>query len=181
MIFLKDDRIELRALEPEDLPHLYRWENDTSLWCLGSTITPYSRHALTEYLNLSSHHDLYETGQLRLAVQESSLRQAIGLVDLFDLDIHNRRAAVGILIDPNFRKQGRGTAALNLLASYAFLFLHLHQLYVHIPADNPASLALFRHCGYREAGLLAQWAIRPDASFVDTFLFQLLSSASPSQ
>lgn len=178
-MFLKDGHIELRALEPEDIPLLYRWENDTTLWSFGVTITPYSRHALTEYVNKYSHRDIYEAGQLRLAIEEISHRQAIGLVDLFDLDIHNRRAAVGILIDPNFRKRGRGSAALNLLASYAFHFLHLHQLYVHIPADNPASLALFRRCGYHEAGRLTGWSIRSDNSFVDTFLFQLLSPALP--
>lgn len=180
-MFLKDDCIELRALEPEDIPLLYRWENDTTLWSFGDALTPYSRHALTEYVHESSHRDIYEAGQLRLAIEEIRHRQTIGLVDLFDLDIHNRRVAVGILIDPDFRKRGRGSAALNLLASYAFHFLHLHQLYVHIPADNPASLALFRRCGYKEAGRLVEWAIRPDASFVDTFLFQLLSHAFPTK
>ncbi|MDR3137545.1 MAG: GNAT family N-acetyltransferase [Tannerellaceae bacterium] len=176
-MFLKDDCIELRALEPEDLPLLYRWENDTTLWCFGGTTSPFSRHALTEYVNEFSHRDIYEVGQLRLAIEELSLRHTIGLVDLFDLDIHNRRAAVGILIDPDFRKQGKATTALNLLAAYAFHFLHLHQLYVHIPVDNPASLALFRRCGYRDAGRLVEWAIRPDTSFVDTFIFQLFSPA----
>ena len=32
MKLLENERIILRALEPEDLDVLYRWENDASLW-----------------------------------------------------------------------------------------------------------------------------------------------------
>ena len=31
-MLLSNDRVRLRALEPEDLELLYRWENDPELW-----------------------------------------------------------------------------------------------------------------------------------------------------
>ena len=43
---LKNDRITLRAMEPEDLEFIYRMENDTTLWSAGSTNVPYSRYKI---------------------------------------------------------------------------------------------------------------------------------------
>ena len=50
MAFLESENLLLRALEPEDLDILYEWENDPELWKYGSTLTPYSKFALRDYL-----------------------------------------------------------------------------------------------------------------------------------
>lgn len=49
-MLLSNDRVRLRALEPEDLELLYRWENDPELWEVGNTLAPYSRYILKEYI-----------------------------------------------------------------------------------------------------------------------------------
>ena len=81
--------------------------------------------------------------------KESS--QVIGAIDCFDYDTTNRKAAIGLLIDPGHKRQGFGRDALETFVEYAFRFLHLHQLYVHIPVCNTASIALFRTCGFHES------------------------------
>ena len=43
----------LRAPEPEDLELLYNWENDTSIWQLSNTLTPFSKFALRKYIENS--------------------------------------------------------------------------------------------------------------------------------
>ena len=48
--YLSDEEIRLRALEPEDLEVLYRWENDSTLWEVGNTLAPFSRYALKRYI-----------------------------------------------------------------------------------------------------------------------------------
>ena len=35
---LENKTIQLRAIEPEDLEVLYKWENDTDVWKYGSEI-----------------------------------------------------------------------------------------------------------------------------------------------
>ena len=40
MAQLENEIIRLRALEPEDLEPLYRWENNPDLWSLGNTMSP---------------------------------------------------------------------------------------------------------------------------------------------
>lgn len=156
MALLENDRIRLRALEPEDLDWLYRAENDTRVWQAGATLTPFSRYVLKEYIDVS-HRDIFELKQLRLVIELRSTHAAAGMIDLFDFDPHHRRAGVGILVGSSFRGGGVATEALTLLAEYAFSFLHLHQLYAHVPVTNKASKALFSGCGFAVAGVLADW------------------------
>ena len=42
--------LKLRAIEPEDLDLLYRIENDTALWNIGTSNVPYSRYLLHDYV-----------------------------------------------------------------------------------------------------------------------------------
>ena len=65
-MYLENENIRLRALEPEDLEILYKWENDTSIWQVGCTTEPYSRYILKEYIAYSDK-TIYEKKQLRLA------------------------------------------------------------------------------------------------------------------
>ena len=150
MNYLTGKQIELRAVEPEDLDALYRWENDSSLWIYGSTVSPFSRYLLKQYIeNYTA--DITRDKQLRLIIMRKESRQVIGAIDCFDYDITNRKAAIGLLIDPDHKRQGFGRDALETFIEYAFRFLHLHQLYVHIPVCNTASIALFRTCGFHES------------------------------
>ena len=41
--FLTNERIYLRAVEPEDLDIMYEMENDPSMWDISSFTVPYSR------------------------------------------------------------------------------------------------------------------------------------------
>ena len=50
---LTGEQIVLRALEPEDLDFLYQLENDSSIWEVSNTTTPYSRFILKQYLDNS--------------------------------------------------------------------------------------------------------------------------------
>ena len=43
---LKNNILQLRAPEPEDLEVLYSWENDTDVWIYGSAMSPYSKYIL---------------------------------------------------------------------------------------------------------------------------------------
>ena len=89
MVNLRGEHIYLRALEPEDLEFVYRIENDTSLWELSDTQTPYSRFLIKQYLE-NVQQDIFEAKQLRLAINTLE-NTTIGLIDVFDFDIKNNR------------------------------------------------------------------------------------------
>jgi len=176
MALLKNEHITLRALEPEDLMLLYRLENETSLWTVGNSLTPYSQYVLRQYI-AESHRDIYELKQLRLIIQINETGKAVGLIDLFDFDPHHRRAGTGILLDPEYQGNGIATEALLLLSEYAFSFLKLHQLYAHVPVENKPSRALYVRCGFTVTGKLTDWLIS-DEAYQDVLVMQLFSNSS---
>lgn len=170
MAQLENETIRLRALEPEDLELLYRWENNPELWSLGNTMSPYSRYILKEYIR-ESHRDIFEVKQLRLMIELCSTGAAIGTVDLYDFEPHHRRAGVGILIDSLYQKNGFAAQAMCVLMDYAFKYLKLYQLYVHIPIGNEASKALFTRCGFVISGILKDW-VMTENGYSDVLIMQ---------
>ena len=174
MAYLENENLLLRALEPEDLDILYEWENNTELWKYGSTLTPYSRFALRDYLTNSLQGIVYSR-QLRLMAIEKESQLAVGTVDLFDYDPIHQRACIGVLVDAPFRRKGYGEEILHLTADYAFTILHLHQIYAYIPISNTNSFNLLIRCGYEQAGLLKAW-LKTSAGFEDVHLMQAINN-----
>lgn len=170
MAQLESEIIRLRALEPEDLELLYRWENNPELWSLGNTMSPYSRYILKEYIR-ESHRDLFDLRQLRLMIELCSTGEVIGTVDLYDFEPHHHRAGIGVLIDPLYQRYGYATETMSVLIKYAFSFLKLHQLYVHIPVGNEASKALFARCGFTVTGIMTDWIITEEG-YSDVLMMQ---------
>lgn len=171
---LETEHIRLRAPEPEDLDILYSWENDTELWHYGSTVAPYSRLTLRQYLIDMQQQDFYQMRQLRFMIESKPQRLVVGNIDLYDYDPHNDRAAVGILIDEAYRKHSFGFQAIELVKEYAFNFLDIHQLFAYVSVDNEKSLCLFRKAGFDISGTLKQWR-KQNKSYKDVYLMQLIS------
>ena len=169
---LRGKKISLRALEPEDLEFLYALENNETDWEVSNTQAPFSKYLLKQYLE-NAHLDIYEAKQLRLVIEHSSSKQAIGLIDLFDFNPQHKRVGIGILIAAKFQQNGFASEALALLVPYAFTHLDVHQLYANITSDNTKSIALFeKHC-FREVGVKKDW-ILSNRKFKDELLFQLI-------
>lgn len=174
--FLEDEVIRLRALEPEDLELLYRWENDSALWEFSSTLAPFSRYLLKEYIENAAQQTIFEARQLRLMMTLKPEQKTIGVLDLFDFDPHNRRAACGILVDRPYQGNGYGFRSMCLLTDYAFSFLGMRQLYVHIPAHNVDSLRLYERFGFERTGILRDWVVTDNRRYADVYVLQLINS-----
>ena len=170
--YLSNDRVYLRAMEPEDLEVLYEMENDPSFWEVSSFTVPYSHYVLKQYIE-SSASDMYADKQLRLMIVRKSDDMVIGTVDVTDFIPLHSRGAVGIAIEEEYRKKGYAKDALSLLCDYVFEFLRLKQLYAHIPADNEASLALFTACGFQQWGLVKA-LVQTGGPYYDALMTQLV-------
>ena len=174
MVTLKGEQIYLRALEPEDLEFIHTIENDETIWELSSTVTPYSKFLIKEYLE-HSHKDIYEVKQLRLLISDYN-NNAIGLIDVFDFDVKNRRAGIGILIySTKDRAKGYGKEALALLCNYCFKHLDLHQLYCNISETNQASIKLFENQGFKKIGLKKDWNFQ-NGKYNNEYSYQLINN-----
>ena len=171
-MLLKNNHIQLRALEPNDLDMLYTWENNPEIWNVSQTLVPFSKFVLHKYLE-NQHLDIYTTKQLRLVIVDLK-NTPVGLIDLFDFDPYNSRAGIGILIaDKNNRGQGYSKYALKLFLEYAFNHLGLHQVFANVISDNKISIDLFSSLNFKKIGIKKDW-IKKGKSFQDEILFQCI-------
>jgi len=172
---LKKGNISFRAVEPEDVKILLKWENNIDTWHLSSTLIPFSRFDMEQYV-MNANKDIFTIKQLRLMIDLSEKDRLItvGCVDLFEFDPIHKRAGIGILIDEAYRKKGIAATSLDLLADYAFNILNLHQLFCNIEEDNKNSLSLFQHHGFKIAGLKKDWNYK-SGNWINEYLLQRIS------
>ena len=168
---LKTDKIYLRALEPEDLEFLFKWENSIDIWQESNTLAPFSRFVIKEFIERSLSENIFEVGQVRLMICSTQDNSVVGTADIFDIDPINSRAAVGLLIDNSHRGKGYAKDALDLLCDYTSNTLLLNQLYVHIATDNSSCLNLFDRSDFEKCGTLKSW-IKTKNGYKDVFVYQ---------
>lgn len=175
-LVLKNKTVVLRALEPEDLEFLYACENNSEIWNVSNTLSPFSRYILKQYIE-NSHHDIYTNKQLRLIIADvENPASPIGAIDLFDFDPFHMRAGIGILIHkPTDRNKGYASAALDVLIKYCFNYLHFHQLYCNISAGNSKSISLFEKAGFIKTGEKKDW-LKTENAWEDELFYQLVKS-----
>lgn len=166
--------LRLRKIEPSDLPFLYQWENDATMWADSDTHNPLSRHELRQYIENSTG-DIYRDGQLRLIIEGCEIApisdtqyplsdtRTLGCIDLFDFDARNRKAAIGMYIAPEARGKGVGKQAVQELLDYAFGFLHLRMVYAIISVNNASCSHIYEQMGFIPSSILKAWTLEGDA------------------
>ncbi len=152
--------LRLRKIEPSDLPFLYQWENDATMWADSDNHNPLSHYDLRQYIE-SSTGDIYRDGQLRLVIDEEGV--TLGCIDLFDLDARNRKAAIGMYIAPHARGKGIGKQSVELLLDYAFNFLKLRMIYAIIGVNNENCSRIYHSLGFQPSATLLAWTLEDNA------------------
>lgn len=174
---LSGPNLQLRALEPHDIDLLYEWENDTSIWKVSNTLTPFSKFQMEEYV-LSAQNDIFISRQLRLMIDlvaPIDQKKSVGTVDLFDFDPFHFRAGVGIMIRESGRNKGYAREAMEIMIRYAFDTLRLHQLYCNISPENKSSLHLFEKLGFARCGVKRDW-INDGTQWKEEWMLQLINA-----
>ena len=167
---LSNGIIRLRCPEPEDITLLYQIENDVTLWSISNNMAPYSYYQLRKYVEESCH-DVYQDKQIRFMIERIADGAVMGCIDLTNINFLNRRAEVGIMVLKEFRHQGIGSTALNILYQYARQMIELNQLYSLVVSTNLPAIKLFTSNGFSQSGSLKEW-LRDKSSYHDVTLFQ---------
>lgn len=169
---IENDKIILRAPEPDDVDRLYIWENDRP----EAVSAPVSRLNVWNYVN-NYNADVFEMKELRLIIVDRFSKEAVGCIDLYDFSPVDMRGGVSIYVAETWRRRGIAGQALALFETYCRGKIGLHQLWAHIAEDNRPSRALFAAAGYKPAGRLRSW-IRRGSSYSDVLVVQKLFGAS---
>ena len=93
---------------------------------------------------------------------------------LWDIDLHNRSAHLGLGLRPAFRGKGLGTDIVRVLCQYGFATRGLQRLQVETLVDNQAMIRAAERVGFVPEGTLrrAAWV---DGRFLDLVVLGLLA------
>ena len=159
--------VTLRIPKLLDLDQLLLWENNLDNSLFSDNPIFYTMEQIEEFLN--SDQDIFLDRQIRFMIDSNGL--SVGCVDLFEYDIVNSRAGVGIFIDEKFRNMGIATEALSLLKSICIKDYFISNLHANILHTNIASTQLFERVGFTKNGVKENW-IRTENSMLDVWFFQ---------
>ena len=169
--YLVGENVRLRNVETADVDFLCEIENDSRNWSVSDTLAPYSRTTMEEYIQSESL-GIWANGQQRFIIEDQK-KNIVGAVDIYDVDIFSHKAAVGIVIKEDCRRNGYGREALRLLCDYCFSHLDFQMLYAYVETGNKPSVSLMESAGFEITATLKNWR-RIDLQYKDVHVLQNL-------
>jgi diamine N-acetyltransferase len=151
--------VYLRSAEREDVPRFVSWMNDYSTSRTLSLRAPLSiplEERWFEQMIESQGRD----GYFFVACLVADGRP-IGTTGLFELDLVNGSAALGISIGAAAdRGQGHGSDMLRALLEWAFGFLRLERVWLDVYEMNPGARRVYERVGFVHEGVLRHAVFR---------------------
>jgi RimJ/RimL family protein N-acetyltransferase len=111
---------------------------------------------------------------VRFSVVELATGDLAGESVISGIDLHNRRAEIGLVLRPAFRGRHLGTDVVRVLCRYGFVIRGLHRLQITTLADNHAMIAAAVRAGFVLEGTMRETAWL-DGAFADGVTLSLLS------
>ncbi len=109
------------------------------------------------------------------SVVELATGELAGEALLWNIDLHNRAAHIGIALLPAFRGRALGTDVVRVLCRYGFAIRGLHRLQIETLADNNAMIQAASRAGFAPEGTLrgSTWV---NGDFTNEVILGLLSA-----
>ncbi|HEX6958012.1 MAG TPA: GNAT family protein [Ferrovibrio sp.] len=175
---LRTARLLLRGFKAEDEAAFQGFATAEDFWRFlpGPALTPelvtrFIAARLAEAENPSGRDWVF-------AVEETSMRRAIGMVRLSIASPEHRQGNIGFSLDGAIRGRGYASEAMRALLDYGFQVLELHRITALADVENARSHAVLEKLGFRREGRLMQnFFVR--GQWRDCDLFALLRAEWP--
>ena len=153
---LVGERIYLspKGTSEEELQKFTEWMNDFQVTdYTGKTASICTLPGEKEWLEKSSMNSKSRTFDI-VTLDENKL---IGTIGLEDFNWIERTAVLGIFIgDKDYRNNGYGTEAIQLLLEYGFKYLNLHSIRLTLLSANERAHKCYLKCGFKDAGRIRE-------------------------
>jgi 8-oxo-dGTP diphosphatase len=171
---LKTERLTLRPPAPGDAEAIHRLINDWPVVRMLSRLPyPYPRTLADEWIaSTTARRALGQAFDLLITGVENGAEMVIGCIGI-RLDEKPRTGQLGYWVGRRFWGHGVATEAAKRVVSWALANLPIDSVQACVAIDNPASAAVLRRAGLREAGqsvefFLARGAEEPVTIFAAT-------------
>jgi aminoglycoside 6'-N-acetyltransferase len=161
MVILRGRRVLLRRGRPEDADRLFQIRNEP------------------EVVRWWGSDDIEEISEQFIEADEGFVIEAYGKV-VGAIQYHEeddpmyRHAGMDIFLTASRHRQGLGTEAIRLLASYLFEERGHHRLTIDPAADNIAAIRAYERVGFRRVGIMRNYERGPDGVWHDGLLMDML-------
>ncbi len=170
-------RLLLRPMEEEDVCDMFAY---------------YSDPLVMRYLSIQPHTNIEETlNSIRgyfLTAEKRGVPQAWVMVHKQDdkvignLDIHTVDGdigEIGYLLHADYWNRGLMREAVAALVKTGFAHVGLRRLEAYVAVEHLASVAVLRHCGFVQEGILRKLALLQDGRYHDMILMSILKEDIP--
>jgi diamine N-acetyltransferase len=166
---IRGTKIELRAIEREDLPRYVAWFNDSDVMRYFGRYEP---------MSLAQEEDWYETQLKRSDARNFAVYyqgEHIGVAGYFNIDGRVRKAEVGLVIGrKDMWNLGLGTDILATLLRFGFEQMNLHRIYLQVYSENIHAIRCYEKVGFKHEGRLREAEFRHNR-YHDMLLMSVLN------
>lgn len=175
-LMILGELVNLRAIERDDAPIVYRWLNDPAVmrgW--GWSAPAASIHAVTNTIESWLVQEPV-LGHPTALIAESLAGAPVGLAVLVSERPETHAVELSMLVgDPDSWGQGFGSDILHAMLDACFGGWGIHRVGVQVEDDNTRALQLYQRFGFQPEGMLREGAFR-DGRYRDILLLSLLSA-----
>ncbi|MGN6757780.1 MAG: GNAT family N-acetyltransferase [Thermomicrobiales bacterium] len=150
----------LRAIERDDLDHLWRWYNDSAvMYWWGEPYRTMSRDELASRYGSAGLGGASGNAHWLLITTraDDGAGEPIGRIGYVDLDRRNRHAEIAIQIGERaYWGRGYGSDAILAFLGYLFHELNLHKVWLRTETYNTRAQRAYEKCGFQRDGVLRE-------------------------
>jgi RimJ/RimL family protein N-acetyltransferase len=162
--YWQNEKVHLRALEPEDAELFFRWNMDSErARRLDFVWPPHSLASVRKWVEEQSHKQL-EADTFRWII-ENTEGVAVGSIDSHYCNPHTGTFSYAIDVATEHQRQGYAAAAILLVLKYYFEELRYQKVTVPVHSYNQASIRLHQKLGFQEEGRLRRMGYTNGAYF----------------
>ena len=112
-------------------------------------------------------------GHQKLTIVRKEDKTPVGQITFYDYNPLNQSAAMGLIVDPDQRRNGYAREAARLLIKYLFKHLNLNKVHAETAAFNLEAVALLESVGFKKDGTLRQHYFY-DGAFHDKLVYSIM-------
>jgi len=162
-------KITLEELEQKDLPIICDWI-DPNIFQIFQA--PVDEEQLERLLSKRHNGLLMEQG---LRGVDTKTGEILGLIHIV-IDHKNDLAHVQqIVVDPNLRGKGIGTAILKMLLEICFVKHQLHRVQIFVDEDSKQAISCYKKAGFKTEGLMRE-AAKVKNSYLSWYSMSVLAN-----
>lgn len=172
---IKGKKIDLKLMKKEDLDEFVTLTNDTEE---TGDYYPYIIRTYSETLQIYNDNGFFSKDGGRLLIKDKS-NQIVGAISFFKNAAYVCGYEIGYQI---FRKENRGkgyvSEALKLFSAFLFEHFPINRLQICMEADNKASEAEAKKCGFTYEGTMRNaWTVR--GRTISNLVYSMIREEAP--